>query len=109
MPKVERIDTLNKFIKLLRHLKPSELYYAQAKAPLSRPPTGLRLTFSKDRVQYVFIDTAKVNVLRRTKIPLHVDKYGNINIEEEDIIKFIHKEAGNKNIKISSFELMGGY
>lgn len=57
----------------------------------------------------MFIDTAKGYTLRRTKIPVRVDKYENFNLEEENIKEFIYTQLGRKNIKIRSFELMGGY
>jgi len=99
----------DKFRKLLIKLKPREIYYAQGRAPLARPPVELRLTFSAGRVQYIFVDTAEEGVLRRTKIPISLDKYGNFNLKDKDIKKFIHTELGRDDTKIRSFELMGGY
>ncbi|MDH5448637.1 MAG: hypothetical protein OEY24_08210 [Candidatus Bathyarchaeota archaeon] len=107
--KVERVLTWDEFKELLTKLYPEEIYYAQAKAPLSRPPIALRLTFANENVQYVFIDTAKDDSLRRTRIPIREDKYRNLNLEEEDIKKFIYTQLGRTDIKIRSFELVGGY
>jgi hypothetical protein len=90
-------------------IHPKEIYYAQGKATLSRPPVELRLTFTAEGTQYVFIDTAEGNTLRRTKISVSMDKYGNFNLKEEDIKKFIYTQLKRNDIKIRSFELMGGY
>lgn len=107
--KVERVLTWDKFKELLIRLYPAEIYCAQGNAPLSRPPVEFRLTFAAEGVQYIFIDTAKGDTLRRTRIPIREDKYRNLNLEEEDIKKFIYAQLGRTDIKIRSFELMGGY
>lgn len=107
--RVKRVLTWIKFKKLLTELRPDEIYFAQGKAPLARPPVELRLTFTAEGVQYIFVDTPEEGILRRTKIPVHIDKYGNPNIEEKEIKKFIYTELGRDDIKVRSFELMGGY
>ena len=106
---VERILTWNKFKELLIKSQSEDVYYAQGNAPLSRPPVELRLILVAEDVQYVFIDTGQGDALRRTGIPIRVDKHGNFTLEEEDIEKFIHTQLGRNNIKMRSFELMGGY
>jgi hypothetical protein len=107
--RVVRVQTWNRFKELLKRLHPEEIYYAQGNAPLSRPPIELRFIFAAEGIQYVFIDTGKGDILRRTRIPVRLDKYGNFNIEEDDIKKFVCAQLGRANIKIRSFELMGGY
>ena len=57
----------------------------------------------------MFVDTAKGYTLRRTKIPIRIDKYEIFNLEEENIEEFICTQLGRNDIKIRSFELMGGY
>lgn len=107
--KVERVRTWIKFRELLAQLQPEVIYYAQGSAPLSKPPVELRLTFAAKSVQYVFVDTGQGDALRRTKIPVRTDKYGNFVIKEKDIKRFIYSQLGRADIKIRSFELMGGY
>lgn len=107
--RVERVLTWTKLRKLLLELRPDEIYFAQGHAPLARPPVELRLTFTAGRVQYIFVDTPAKSILRRTKILVYTDKYKNPQIREEDIKKFICSELGRDDIKIRSFELMGGY
>ncbi len=109
MNRVERVLTWTKFKKLLIELRPDEIYFAQGLAPLSRPPVELRFTFTAGGVQYIFIDTPEESVLRRTKLPVRTDRYKNPKIEEEDIKKFIRTELRRDDIRIRSFELMGGY
>ena len=107
--RIERIQTWDDFKSLLIKLQPEEIFYAQGLAPLAKPPVELRLTFTSGKVQYIFIDTAKEGILRRTKLPVSTDKHGNFHLEEENIAKFIRSELRRENIKIRSFELMGGY
>ncbi|UCH31397.1 MAG: hypothetical protein JSV05_07840 [Candidatus Bathyarchaeota archaeon] len=107
--RVERVLTWTRFKKLLVKLRPDEIYFAQGLAPLARPPVELRLMFTAKGVQYIFIDTPEESVLRRTKIVVRTDKYKNPTIREKDIEKFIRTELRRDEIKIRSFELMGGY
>jgi len=72
--------------------------YTVQKAPLSRPPLGLRLVFATESVQYVFLDFAHGNAFRRTKLPV---------FKEEDLKNFIYTELNRKEISIFSFEVMG--
>lgn len=107
--RVERVLTWTKFKELLIELRPEEIYFAQGHAPLARPPVELRLTFAAEEVQYIFVDTPDESVLRRTKIPVYTDQYMNPQVREEDIKRFIRTELRRDDIKIRSFELMGGY
>lgn len=107
--KVERIRTWDEFKNLLLELQPDEVFFAQGLAPLATPPVELRLTFTAETVQFIFVDTAKGGVLRRTKLPVSMDKHGNFNLDEHDIAEFIRSELGRANLRIRSFELMGGY
>ena len=109
MTKVERVLTWSRFKKLLVELHPDEIYFAQGLAPLAKPPVELRLTFTAGGIQYIFVDTPEESILRRTKILVRIDKYKNPQIEEEDIKKFIRTELKRDDIRIRSFELMGGY
>ncbi len=107
--RIERVLTWTKLKKLLMELRPDEIYYAQGLAPLARPPVELRLIFTAEGVQYIFVDTPDKGILRRTKIPVRTDKYKNPKIEEEAIKTFIRGELRRDDVKIRSFELMGGY
>ena len=107
--RVERVLTWAEFKELLTRLHPSELYYAQGNAPLASPPVELRLIFVAGGVQYIFVDTAQNNVMRRTRIPVYSDKYGNYSLKEDSIRGFIYSQLGKNDVRIHSFELMGGY
>ena len=107
--KIKRSFSWEKFRELLIKHQPKTIFYAQGKAPLSKPPIELRLTFTVKGIQHVFVDTAKGDILRRTKMPIRIDKHGNFCLEEADIKNFITLQIGRDDINIRSFELMGGY
>ena len=81
--------------------------YTVQKAPLSRPPLGLRLVFATESVQYVFLDFAHGNAFRRTKLPVYFHESGDAYFKEEDLKNFIYTELNRKEISIFSFEVMG--
>ena len=57
----------------------------------------------------MFIDATEAGILRRTKLSVSVDKYGNFPLKDEDIREFIYSELGRDDVGVRSFELMGGY
>lgn len=67
---------------------------------------GLRLILPVPGAQYVFVDTAAGNRLRRTGIKLRVDDLGNIYISDEDVIDFVRSELRDKEIRLYSYFTM---
>ena len=106
-PKVVHVSTWEEFKKLAITLHPEFMAYTGQKAPLSRPPLGLRLVFATESVQYVFLDFAHGNVLWRTKLPVYFYESGNTYFKEEDLKNFIQTELCRKDISIISFEVLG--
>jgi len=53
--------------------------------------------------QYVFIDTAVGNYLRKTGIPLLKNRLGTLYIEDEDVKRFVRSETGRKDLKLHSY------
>jgi len=88
-------------------LNPEFMAYTAQKAPLSRPPLGLRLVFATQNKQYVFLDFAHDNVFWRTKLPVYFYENGDAYFKEEDLKNFIHSELIRKDMPIISFEVMG--
>ena len=54
----------------------------------------------------MFIDATEAGILRRTKRPVSVDKYGNFPLKDEDIREFIYSELGKDDVGVRYFELM---
>jgi len=77
------------------------------RAPLSKPPIGLRLIFTSKNVQYVFLDFAKGDHLKHTKIPIETTTAGEAFISEATIRKFLHEQLKRKDLDIYSLEVLG--
>jgi hypothetical protein len=101
--KVIRVKSWEKFRQLLIELKPSNIIYNLEKGVPAGSLKGLRLIITLGEAQYVFIDTAVGDSLRKTGIPLHKDGLGNQYITEEDLVRFIKQETGREDILFLSY------
>jgi hypothetical protein len=107
-PKVIHVSTWEEFKKLAITLHPEFIAYTLQKAPLSRPPLGLRLVFATESAQYVFLDFAHDNAFRKTRLVVYFPEGGgDAYFKEEDLKNFIQTELGRKDISIISFEVLG--
>lgn len=100
---VVRIDSWEEFKKLLIKHDAKEISYRIEMSIPARDLTSLRLIFLTENTQYVFIDTASGDKLRRTGIPVSIDKMGNRYIKDEDVINFIKRELNKKDLKFYSY------
>lgn len=105
--KVVHVHKWEEFRKLAIGLRPEFMAYAIQNAPLSRPPIGLRLVFSAEGIQYVFLDFAHGNAFARTKLPVYLNKSGDAYFNEEELKNFIQNELNRKDISFISFEVVG--
>jgi len=105
--KIVHVNTWEEFKRLAKTLRPEFIAYAAQNAPLSRPPIGLRLVFTTENTQYVFLDFAHGVSLQRIKLPVYQDKSGGAQFKEEDLRNFIRSELNRKGISIISFEVLG--
>ncbi|MBX5326180.1 MAG: hypothetical protein ACQXXH_04235 [Candidatus Bathyarchaeia archaeon] len=105
--KIVHIKTWNEFLHLANNLKPASIAYTIQRAPLCKPPIGLRLIFASKNTQYVFLDFAKGDALRRTKIPVQRNKAGEAFIDEETIRNFLHDQLRRKDLNVYSLEVLG--
>lgn len=104
---IVHIRTWSEFKQLATALKPSCIAYTMQRAPLSQPPIGLRLIFTIQNTQYVFLDFAKNNLLKHTKIPIQITSTGEAFISEETIRNFLHEQLKRKDLSIYSLEVLG--
>lgn len=107
MAKVVHVKTWDEFKHLANIHQPNTIAYTMQRAPLSNPPIGLRLIFASKDVQYVFLDVADGNNLRRTKIPVSANLTGEFYIGEENIKNFLKTELKRNNLPIISMEALG--
>ncbi len=56
-----------------------------------------------NRRYYLFFDFAKENALKETGIPLHTDKKGILNLDEDEVRAFLRKEFEKDKIEVFSF------
>jgi len=107
MLKVIHVNRWDEFKRLTVALRPSSISYTIQRAPLSKPPIGLRLIFAAEKAQYVFLDFAENNALRRTKIPVRINETGEAYISEEDIKNFLIAQLERTDVSIYSLEVLG--
>ena len=92
---------------MIKALHPEFIAYAAQNAPLSRPPIGLRLMFTAENTQYVFLDFAHGHAFERSKLPVHLGRGGDAYFKEEDLSNLLRSELDRKDISIISFEVLG--
>ena len=98
-----RVRTWQKFKKLALEKKPKSIVYIIAQSIPARNHTGLKLILFVENAQYVFVDTAKGDKLRRTGIPIHINKTGNHFLTDEDVKDFLKAELPINGLKIFSY------
>ena len=49
---------------------------------------------------YIFLDFAKGEALRETKIPFHRDKNGILNLDEDEVKAFLKKQFEKEEIEV---------
>ena len=101
--KVLRVKSWQEFKHLILKHNPSSIAYNIEQGIPSRNLRGLRLILPVEGKQYVFIDTAAGNFLRKTGIPLHEDQLGSFYIRDADVGEFIRSETGRKDLKLHSY------
>lgn len=100
--RVIRVDSWEEFKQLVRKYDARELAYRIEMGVPARHLTSLRLILPVPGAQYVFIDTASGDKLKKTGIRLRVDDLGNAYISDEDVINFVRSELG-RDIKMYSY------
>jgi len=56
-----------------------------------------------DRRYYMFFDFPKEGKLRETGIPLHADKKGNLNLDDDEVKTILQKQFEKDNVQVYSF------
>ena len=105
--KMVHVNTWEEFKRLAIASHPEFIAYTVQNATLSRPPIGLRLVFSTESVQYVFLDFAHGAAFSRTRIPVYARESGEAYFREEDLRNFICSQLDRRDISIVSFEVLG--
>ena len=103
MGKNVRVKTWEEFKGLAIEKKPKSIVYIIAQSIPAKNLTSLKLILPVEETQYIFVDCAKGNKLRKTGIPIHNDKKGNRFIEDADVKSFLMAELQREDLQIFSY------
>jgi len=100
-----RIRSWEEFKRLVSEKKPSSIVFILEQNGFSpnKELTTLRLIMLHDKRYYIFLDFPKGEALRETGIPLHKDKKGILNLDEDEVKAFLKKQFEKENLEIYSF------
>jgi hypothetical protein len=99
-----RVRSWEEFKRLVNEKKPNSIVFILEQNGFSpnKELTTLRLIMLHDKRYYIFLDFPKGATLRETGIPLHKDKNGILNLDEDEVKAFLKKQF-EKNLEIYSF------
>jgi len=103
MTKTVRVSAWQEFKELALEKKPKSVVYVIAQSIPARNHTGLKLIFPVVGAQYIFVDSAEGDKLRRTGIPVRTDKKGNRFLTDEDVKLFLRTQLQIKDLQIFSY------
>ena len=100
-----RIRSWEEFKRLVSEKKPSSIVFILEQNGFSpnKELSTLRLIMLNDKRYYIFLDFPKGEALRETGIPLHKDKKGILNLDEDEVKAFLKKQFEKENLEIYSF------
>ena len=103
MPETIRVKTWQRFRELALEKKPKSVVYVIAQSIPARNHTGLKLIFPVEGAQYIFVDSAEGDRLRRTGIPVRTDRKGNRFLTDEDVKRFLRAQLEISGLQIFSY------
>jgi len=100
-----RIRSWEQFKRLVSEKKASSIVFILEQNGFSpnKELTTLKVIMLHDRCYYIFLDFPEGAALRETKIPLHKDKNGILNLDEDEVKANLKKQFEKENIDIFSF------
>jgi hypothetical protein len=100
-----RIRDWEEFKRLVSEKKPKSIVFILEQNALSpnKELATLRIILMHERRYYIFLDFPKGQLLRETNIPLHKDKQGLWNLDEDEVKKILEKQFEKDNVKVFSF------
>jgi hypothetical protein len=101
--KTIRVNKWEEFKKKALEKKPKSVVYVIAQSIPAKNHTGLKLILPVERAQYIFVDSAKGDKLRRTEIPVRTDSKGNRFLTDEDVKLFLRAELPINGLQIFSY------
>jgi hypothetical protein len=100
-----RIRSWQEFKRMVSEKKPGSIVFILEQNGLSphRELSTLRVIMLHDKRYYIFLDFPKGDTLKETGIPLHKDKKGILNLDEDEVKVILQKEFEKDNLEIFSF------
>jgi hypothetical protein len=100
-----RLRSWEEFKRLVSEKKPGSVVFILEQNGFSpnKELTTLRIIMLHDRRYYIFLDFPKGEALRESKIPLHGDKKGIFNLDEDEVKAILKKEFEKDKIEVFSF------
>jgi hypothetical protein len=100
-----RVKNWAEFKRLVREKKPESIVFVLEQNGFSpnKELTTLRLIMLHDRRYYIFLDFPKGESLKETGIPLHKDKNGIPNLDEDEVKSFLKKQFEKERLNVYSF------
>ena len=95
-----RIRDWEEYKRLVNEKKPQSITFILEQNGLSpnKELSSLRIIMLHDKRYYMFFDFPKGGVLRETGIPLHADKNGILNLDEDEVKAFLKKQFANLEV-----------
>ena len=100
-----RVRSWEEFKRLVSEKKPSSIVYILEQNGFSpnKELTSLRIIMLHDKRYYIFLDFPKGEALRETGIPLHKDKKGILNLDEDEVKVILKKQFEKEKLEVYSF------
>jgi hypothetical protein len=100
-----RVKSWTEFKTLVSERRPKSIVFILEQNGLSpnKELTNLRLILPGDQRYYIYIDRPKGDTLKETEIPLHKDKKGIPNLDEDEVKAFLLKQFEKEKVEICSF------
>src|SRR4030066_1904218 len=99
-----RIRSWEELKNLVREKKPQSIVFVLEQNGFSpnKELTTLRIIMLHDQRYYIFLDFPKGESLRETGIPLHRDKNGIPNLDEDEVKAILKKQFEKEKIEVYS-------
>jgi len=100
-----RVRSWEEFKRLVSEKKPNSIVFILEQNGFSpnKELTTLRIIMLHDRRYYIFLDFPKGEALRETGIPLHKDKNGIFNLDEDEVKVILKKQFEKEKLEVYSF------
>ena len=100
-----RIRDWEEYKRLVSEKKPRSITFILEQNGLSpdRELSTLRIIMLHDKRYYMFFDFPKDGALRETGIPLHKDKKGILNLDEDEVKAILKRQFEKDKVEIFSF------